>query len=741
MRGPFHVTGRDGRELFGSPLDPAREQRETAAAAAMLARLYPADGRPRRSGPIAAPCLPAVPAGPPPAPPRARTCGVDVVIPVHGGRDDVLACLDSLLPTLPPGSRAVVVDDASPEPELVQALEGLAARGRIRLLRHRRNQGFPAAANTGIAACPGRDVVLLNSDTLVPPGWLQRLRAAVGSAPDIGTATPFSNEASILSYPSPGDANPAPDLAGTIALDRHARRANPGVVTEIPVGVGFCLYLRRACIDQVGLLRADVFAQGYGEENDFCLRARHLGWRSVAVPGVYVAHRGGASFGTAGRHLQRRNEALLNRLHPGYDALVKDFLAADPLAEARRRFDLRRWAAARRRGAAAAILVTHRDGGGVEQQIAAAAAGCAAGGLHPVVLRPAGLPGGRRGVAVDTVPAGGFPNLRFALPEERPALLRFLRQQQPERLDVHHLLGHPPEIYALIQQLGVPYTVHVHDYAWFCPRVSLVGGAGRYCGEPAPARCEACVADHGSFLEEDIGAPALRERSARFLAGAVRVETPAADAAARMRRHFPGLQPVVTPHEDDSAIPDPPPPAAPDGLVRICVPGAIGLHKGYDVLLGCARDAAERRLALEFVVVGHTTDDARLLATGRVFVTGEYRREEAGRLIAAQRATLGFLPSVWPETWSLSLTELWRAGLRVAAFDFGAPAERIRATGRGFVLPLGLSAAGINNALVAAAGLPVHEEGRTAPLLPVAVPASGSPVHVTQPVRARPSYV
>ena len=82
------------------------------------------------------------------------------------------------------------------------------------------------------------------------------------------------------------------------------------------------MYVQRACLDAVGLLRADLFAQGYGEENDFCLRARHLGWRHVAAPGVFVAHVGGHSFGAAARHLRARNEALLERLHPGYAELI-----------------------------------------------------------------------------------------------------------------------------------------------------------------------------------------------------------------------------------------------------------------------------------------------------------------------------------------------------------------------------------------------------------------------------------
>jgi hypothetical protein len=118
-------------------------------------------------------------------------------------------------------------------------------------------------------------------------------------------------------------------------------------------------------------------------------------------------------------------------------------------------------------------------------------------------------------------------------------------------------------------------------------------------------------------------------------------------------------------------------------------------------LLACARDAVLRGLALEFVLVGHSHDDRRLLDTGRVRVTGTYREGEGEMLVRAQRPHLAWLPSVWPETWCFTLGVAWRAGLRAAVFDIGAQAERVRATGHGWLLPLGLPAAAINNALLA----------------------------------------
>jgi glycosyltransferase involved in cell wall biosynthesis len=289
------------------------------------------------------------------------------------------------------------------------------------------------------------------------------------------------------------------------------------------------------------------------------------------------------------------------------------------------------------------------------------------------------------------------------LPCEREALLRLLADLQPVAAELHHLLNHDASVFEVVRALGVPYDAHVHDYAWFCPRIALVGRGDRYCGEPASDVCQSCVTELGSYLNEDIAVAALLDRSMTILAGAQRIIAPSHDAAGRLGRHFPGISAVVVSHEDDDAVAEPPPVPYVDGTVRICVAGAIGLHKGYDVLLACARDAKQRDLDLTFVVAGTTIDDQRLMDTGRAFVTGPYQPDEAVALIRAQNAALALLPSIWPETWCLGLTELWRAGLRVAAFDIGAPAERIRQTGRGILLPLHLAPTAINNTLLKAA--------------------------------------
>ncbi len=778
--GLLHVIGPDGNDLPGSPLDPFSDMAAHVAAARRLALFYPAavpralsgsGGVPiaiARSGArAAAPDSPLLrPDAPVPTEPvgaDGRTRPATVVIPVHDGGTVVTACLDSVLATLPARTRVLVVDDGSSDPSVIAALEALARRRSITILRHERAQGFPAAANAGIRASAGRDVVLLNSDTLVPPGWLERLREAAYADRDIGTVTPLSNDASILSYPGPAGTNERPDLATTIRLDRVASRANGATVVDIPVGVGFCLYLRRDCLNAVGAFRADLFAQGYGEENDLCLRAHRLGWRNVALPGLFVGHVGSASFGGGAAHLRARNGRILEQLHPGYHALVQRYLAHDPLALPRRSIDLQRWRERGRKWKRSAVLITHDDGGGVEQRLIRAIGLHDQAGRRPIILRPAETADGEPAVAVRDGTADDLPNLIYAVPRELPSLLRLLRATKPEMIEAHHFADHSPAIYELVAKLGVPYDVHIHDYAWFCPRVSLVAH-NRYCGEPDLLDCESCIADNGHFLKEDISVAELRRRSDAFLSAARRVVVPSDDTGLRMRRHFAGLATTTVPHEDDAAIaaasrlggttqrlgpvssglarsgvarsglarsglarsglafPLPtqsglrpasgafssPSEAAGRTRPSVCVVGAIGVHKGYDILLACARDAVRRDLDLDFIVVGHTIDDARMLATGRVFVTGRFEPDEAVSLISRQNARLGFVASICPETWCLSLGDIWRAGLPAAAFDIGAPAERIHSTGLGILLPLGLSASAINNALIAAMWTAVH---------------------------------
>lgn len=265
---------------------------------------------------------------------------IDVVVPVYRGLEQTRACLRSVLASsCRTAFHVVVVEDASPEPALVDWLVELAAAGEIELLRNSKNCGFVVSVNRGMALHPERDVVLLNSDTEVSGDWLDRLLACAQSDPCIATVTPFSNNATVCSYPYEGWDGGVPGGLGLAGLDRIFARALSGRVADLPTGIGFCMFIRRECISQAGYFDAEAFGRGYGEENDFCRRLAERGWRNVLAADVFVYHRGAVSFGEERFALMREAEAALLARHPDYNDVVRTFIDADPLLALRDEVD------------------------------------------------------------------------------------------------------------------------------------------------------------------------------------------------------------------------------------------------------------------------------------------------------------------------------------------------------------------------------------------------------------------
>lgn len=265
---------------------------------------------------------------------------IDVIIPVYRGVEQTRRCIGSVLSQQQSAPHEVlVIDDASPEPQIAAYLDGLAREGRISLHRNESNLGFVRSVNHGMSLHGDRDVVLLNSDTEVANDWLDRLRTAACGAPYIATATPFSNNATICSYPFEGWSGGVPGTLGLAQMDRLFATANAGRTLELPTAIGFCMYIRRECLDKLGMFDAERFGRGYGEENDFCMRALKSGWRHVLAADVFIYHEGSVSFSDERFALMKAASSALLAAHPEYTSRVHEFIKADPAAVLRAAVD------------------------------------------------------------------------------------------------------------------------------------------------------------------------------------------------------------------------------------------------------------------------------------------------------------------------------------------------------------------------------------------------------------------
>lgn len=268
---------------------------------------------------------------------------IDVIVPLYRGVDESRRCLDAVLgATNRSAFELVIVDDASPEPAVSALAREVAQRHGATLLVNEVNRGFVHSVNRAMALHADRDVVLLNSDAEIANDWLDRLAAHVAGDGKVATATPFSNNATICSYPYEGWEGGVPGGMGLARLDALFARVLAGRSVEIPTAVGFCMYIRRAALDQVGPFDEERFGRGYAEENDFCLRAAKAGWKHLLACDVFAYHAGGVSFSKERAALMKAALEKLCALHPQYHATIEDFQARDPAAECRQRIDAAR---------------------------------------------------------------------------------------------------------------------------------------------------------------------------------------------------------------------------------------------------------------------------------------------------------------------------------------------------------------------------------------------------------------
>ncbi|PKN92541.1 MAG: hypothetical protein CVU44_15520 [Chloroflexi bacterium HGW-Chloroflexi-6] len=220
----------------------------------------------------------------------------DIVICIHNALVDVKKCLGSVKEHTDVPYRLILVDDGSAK-ECKEYLSHFAKETpNTILIRNESASGFTKAANQGMRVSKKEYVVLLNSDTIVTPGWIKRMQECGESSKSIGIIGPLSNAASWQSIPklmqsdgkwslNPLPADWTPEKMAE-AVNKFSARKFP----RVALLNGFCLLIKRSVIEKIGYLDEANFPEGYGEENDYCLRAQDSGFELAVADHAYVYH-------------------------------------------------------------------------------------------------------------------------------------------------------------------------------------------------------------------------------------------------------------------------------------------------------------------------------------------------------------------------------------------------------------------------------------------------------------------
>lgn len=229
----------------------------------------------------------------PTCPPMTASDGVSIVIPVLNNARLTMQCLRSIVEHTPAGQFEVIVVDNGSNPETRNALAGVPG---LRVIRNERNLGFVEACNQGSRAARGTDVVFLNNDTVVLPGWLEALRRAIQTDPRNGAV------GAMLVYPD----GRLQEAGGVIWSDgsgwNYGRNQDPDApeynfVREVDYCSGACLMVRRDVFASLGGFD-EHYAPAYYEDVDLCFRLREHGYRVLFEPRARVVHFEGATAGT-----------------------------------------------------------------------------------------------------------------------------------------------------------------------------------------------------------------------------------------------------------------------------------------------------------------------------------------------------------------------------------------------------------------------------------------------------------
>lgn len=202
-------------------------------------------------------------------------------------------CLESVIKNTPAGKyELIIVDNASSDgtPQYLKEFARLHPNVQIQL--NDINKGYAGGNNDGIVLANGEYIILLNNDTLVPTGWLDKLLFLFQNHPKIGLIGPVTNSAGNEQRIELDRLN---EKNYEVISGEYIKR-QAGVWFETEKLGFFCVAIRRSVVEKIGQLD-EKFGIGMFEDDDFCIRAKKAGFALAVVEDCFVFHKGSVSFG------------------------------------------------------------------------------------------------------------------------------------------------------------------------------------------------------------------------------------------------------------------------------------------------------------------------------------------------------------------------------------------------------------------------------------------------------------
>lgn len=623
---------------------------------------------------------------------------VVIVIPVFNAFNELTLCLNSLVDSVLVNANVLLIDDASTSPGFID-IEKTYSKYGFHFIANDTNLGFSGTVNRGIREAKSinsqADIVLLNSDTIVSKYWLQELKFLAYSDSSIGTVTSVSNAAGPFSLVDWFDyevSQSVIDHVGDI-LNKTA----PLLSISLPTGHGFCMLLKRMQIEDVGEFDELAFPRGYGEENDFCMRAARRGWKHTVALRSFVYHHRNVSFGSEKDSLLIHGRKVVDQRYPDYTRLVSESFGNEDFTKLKHYiFDsLMSERNVDKFFKPRILFVISTETGGtpqtnrdlMEQLSDEFECFLLVSNSHLVKLSIL-LEGELSLIYEYNLTKSIEPNTHKSA-EYDVVVGNWIAQLGIALIHIRHIAWHGLGLIDRCVGLNIPIVFSFHDFYTVCPTVKLLDGDKVYCGGRCTRSSRPCVPELWKIDQftnlQNFEVYSWQRNFKNALNSVDHFVTTSESAKAVIQNVFPSITDSmfdVIPHGRDfsefydlSVFPKN------VGKIRIVCPGNINVAKGLEFINKLAIEYSE---FIEIHIVGIVSNEISL--SENIVVHGPYERNDIHGIIRKIEPTVGGVFSIWPETWCHTLTELLSCGVPVFSFKGGAVEERILSGDLGWVL-------------------------------------------------------
>lgn len=614
-------------------------------------------------------------------PKPAQICQVDIIIPVYNGVEALKKCLAAVLKHTTNRHHIHLLNDASTDPQVKPLLEQFhASYQHIHVLHRAENLGYLHNVNQAIETCR-HDVVVLNADTVVTAGWLDEMQM-IAADQQVGVVCPVSDNATLLSIK-----NHRPQHL-------HRLKQLSGLWYPIPTAVGFCMLLKRTVLESLGGFDP-YYHPGYGEECDYSMRVRQMGLQIAAAPAAFVYHQGSQSFQDQATKLQSQHNKLLSLRWPEYDQEIAAFAASNPAPL----IDLFCQLDDQAKGPVLHVVHGLENQGGVELFTRQLLNHATSDSQH-VVLTSRFTSADRKKHIQDKLapnivllelpqtPAQGFIYThRSDLYNEQldGYFTRLLMLGQFNMVHFHSLVGMGSMLWPhLCQELHTPYAMFFHDHFGLCQIYSLVkltNGKDLFCGkthlDPKDSGCHACIQQKTRFNQintpqyirqrDSLWQSAIEHSQQLFFSSTYLLE--------QYRKKHPAIGHKAVVFEPCFLPPTETPRKPVKEQVNVAFLGHFTAFKGAAQFLQ-AYDALVTHQNIKWYLIGGVDQTySASIKQRNIHVSGSYQPHQLSTLL--KDIDLVLLCSVFPESYSITLSESLAAGVPVIAPDIGAFPSRL----------------------------------------------------------------